>query len=219
MSLFVPFPSCCPCSGVWHGVESRWQVPGHSLQGWQSSHLWPSQVHCTCASMLDTMCSVAQYIHKKRLDLSFSFCVVEMVKQECEYYCANKLKDWSQKKQKTQLLKPKNYFVWWVSCCSNFCWATNKYHETRNIAQKSYLITGNISFPPLFNSLTRTLIAFSFCRMAQVLRATGELVWCGCVMASTCWCQDLTGTGNYDEFSFSHCTEAFLDNRINCPIF
>lgn len=34
----------------------------------------------------------------------------------------------------------------------------------------------------------------SFFRRAQVLRATGELVWCGCVRGSTSSCQDLTGT-------------------------
>lgn len=36
--------------------------------------------------------------------------------------------------------------------------------------------------------------------MARGLRATGELVWCGSVMASTCWCLDLTGTANVREF-------------------
>lgn len=43
--------SWCSCSGVWNGVESRRKAAGHSLQGWESSHLWPSQICSTCASM------------------------------------------------------------------------------------------------------------------------------------------------------------------------
>lgn len=34
---------------------------------------------------------------------------------------------------------------------------------------------------------------FSFSRKVQVQRATEELVLCGCVRESTCWCQGLTG--------------------------
>lgn len=49
------------------------------------------------------------------------------------------------------------------------------------------------SINSLYDNLSHTCL-FSFFRRARVLRATGELVWCGCVRASTCWCQDLTGT-------------------------
>lgn len=41
--------------------------------------------------------------------------------------------------------------------------------------------------------LSKRTCCVLFLRRAQVLRATEELVWCGCARANTCWCRDLTG--------------------------
>lgn len=61
LTFLFAVPLCGSYSGFCHGMESRWQVPGHSVQRWESSHLWPAQVHYTSAGMSDTLADMNDY--------------------------------------------------------------------------------------------------------------------------------------------------------------
>lgn len=54
----------------------------------------------------------------------------------------------------------------------------------------------------LYYSFIFLCIYFFLTRRVQVQRVTEGLVLCGCVMASTSWCLDLTGTRNYHHIGF-----------------
>lgn len=76
LTFFFPVPLCGSYSGFCHGMESRWQVPGHGVQRWESSHLRPAQVHYTSAGMNNTLADMNDYLIKTNRSLWSGHCIL-----------------------------------------------------------------------------------------------------------------------------------------------
>lgn len=182
------------CSGVWHGMEPGWQASGHSVQRWESSHLWSSQVHYTCAGVCNTQESGPQYTETKpaaHITTKWSWYINEQNQLQIYLF------------RKTPQGNRNIYNTWHYQQCITVL-----------------RITGNQIFVFCWHISSPLILFFVSWRRAWDLRATGELVLCGSVGATTCWCQDLTGTQHECVYKVSEtCRIHQLWKKVkSCPL-